>query len=177
MKIILSLIIIFISFNTTAQTITSNDTIFWNSNYKLKWDDFKGIPDTTSDGGAATNSGLDFQYKIENKNKLTYSISTIFLKKESWKKTNINDIALKHEQLHFDITEIFKRKLSDTLQKISNKKELTKKIIFNIFDFVITEMYSFQDKYDFETDYGRNDKKQKEWSNKIQKELFKLKNS
>src|SRR6218665_2010601 len=120
MKVVLSILLIFCFFTATTQqkkTVpaqskdTTNDTLYWIKDRKLTWDDFKGVPDTNSIGGAATYSGFVTKSRYTSDTSVSVVISAVFYKKESWKKTQYQTVlSLQHEQGHFDITEVFARK-------------------------------------------------------------------
>lgn len=99
----------------------------------------------------------------------TFSINT------SWviKKYETGEL-LKHEQLHFDIIELFARKLRKRIlnTKITTKgtQEQLKKLQTDLQN----EENAYQNLYDKQTDHSRNKQKQKEWGEKIAKELKEL---
>lgn len=59
---------------------SSNDeTISWNDSRKLKWEDFKGNPNSQSDAVALTASGITFGYSVKTSGKRV--IRTLFERK------------------------------------------------------------------------------------------------
>jgi len=97
---------------------TTTDTIYWTEDYKLTWNDFKGQPDYNVETiSALSSSGLMHAKGCKN-NKLDYEILSYFEKRESWVKVEAyTDHHLKHEQIHFDITELYARKLRRALSE------------------------------------------------------------
>ena len=108
MKIILS--IIFTLYFTTAYTQTISDTIYWSSCYKLKWKDFQSNIDTTSAYGAVSNPIINYKLRA-TEDTFTIEVTCFFIKSKSWSKFKNSDTLLIHEQGHFDIAELFARKL------------------------------------------------------------------
>src|SRR3982751_621309 len=94
-----------------------DDLIKWSSDRKLRWADYLAQPDTRSSAAATTSTQIGFEYHIRNNN-LTYTITCKFSKAKSWGRYK-NDYILSHEQGHFDIAEIFTRKLAKSLSKYS----------------------------------------------------------
>ncbi|MBX9449849.1 MAG: hypothetical protein KL787_09070 [Taibaiella sp.] len=89
----------------------ADDTLHWSKDRKLTWDDFQGIPDTTSTGMAGTSSGFVTKSKYTSDSTISIVVSAVFYKKESWVKAEFKDSAtLNHEQGHFDIAEVYARK-------------------------------------------------------------------
>ena len=85
------------------------ESINWSEEKKLVWEDFKAAPQKNGDVAALTATHLGFAYNVAN-GKITYDIECRFEKNRSWGLVK-NDWILKHEQGHFDVAEIFARKL------------------------------------------------------------------
>lgn len=149
--------------------------IYWDER-PVTWDDFKGRAPGSTPYVALTYSAINFAYSGEG-NYLDLEIHTIFDPKQSWKKKGVNDFILKHEQGHFDITEIYARFFRKEIQKHKFKKldsidEEMQKIFYRNFD----ACGKFQDKYDKETDHSKIEKEQLRWNDEIATILDSLKN-
>jgi hypothetical protein len=173
-NIFLSLCFLF-TFHSYAQTI---DTVNWRADYKLKWSDFKGKLDSNSTFAAVSSIIMDYDI-LGTKNNITgVSVKCIFDRKDSQLNYgNINKILsdsnlLAHEQIHFDIAELFARRLRRDFKNIFDKKRIlsfeeTQKVynnILNIYD-------NFNLRYDLETNFSKNRISQKRWTEKITNEL------
>lgn len=149
----------------------AQDTIVWSAERLLTKADFKGK--RSSGGVASTSSGLSLRSK-DNDGALMLYVVAVFYKSKSYMKGD-SQYILKHEQLHFDITELHARKLR---QKISEKDfEKVKSVSREIqrsFDEAIRDCEKEQSKYDKETNHSINAAKQKEWSEKIKQQLEEL---
>src|SRR6187431_1107599 len=108
MKILLIALLLFV-FSAGASAQLQNDTIYWSPCYKLKWDDFKGKPDTPSKYGAVSNPVVKY-YLSANEDSFTIRVICFFIKSKSWSIFKNSDTLLIHEQGHFDISELFARK-------------------------------------------------------------------
>jgi len=146
-----------------------DDFIKWQESRRLAWDDFKAEPMQIGNTAAMTTTHLGFSYKVTN-GKVTYTIDCRFEKNKSWGLVK-NDWILKHEQGHFDIAEIFARKLNKSINEYQFNKSSFQKDLNDIYKSVVDEKEKFQQQYDDETDYSRNKPKQEEWLKKIEIDL------
>jgi hypothetical protein len=153
-----------------------NNEIEWTSNYRLVYDDFKGgipgnEPKTTK---ALTYSVIDLDVKQVGQEIHTY-IRTYFKYYNSWMRPESRtDYTLKHEQGHFDITEIYSRKLRKKLMGLKVKRKGGDKQILSIAKKLIKQHLKYQAKYDKDTGFAIKEKNQAEWIIKIAKELKEL---
>jgi len=106
-----------LEFNGDAYAKVSDD-VLWNAEKPLQWADFSGTPDYGNDFvKALTASSIRYSYGCEN-GYINYHIESVFKKSQSWVKEEARTTYhLNHEQLHFDITELYARKLRDALDK------------------------------------------------------------
>ena len=100
--------------------------ILWNPNRKLQVRDFKG---STLDKPyvAATNTYFGYSTSVKSEENLVIvEVDTYFDCELSYFKNNKNQsLVLNHEQLHFDITELYARKFIQRLhQEIKNFEDL-----------------------------------------------------
>src|SRR6187401_2909837 len=147
------------------------DFIKWDESRKLTWDDFKAAPRQMGSTAAMTTTHLGFSYSVAN-GKITYKIDCQFEKNKSWGLVK-NDYILKHEQGHFDIAEIFARKLNKEIKEYlskSNKHEGMNPIYSKL----MQEKRDMQTLYDEESNHSINKTKQAEWNEKIEDLLDEL---
>ena len=78
---------------------------------------------------------------------------------------------MQHEQGHFDITELYARKLDDAIREYSFNPKKFKTDLDQIYKEIMEEKEEVQNQYDLDTDFSRNPEKQSEWLKKIQREL------
>ena len=155
--------------------------IYWKESLKLTWDNFKGKNKKLSDSSFVAYANCGWEYKAitssNPKARVKIIIKTIFYEDKSWKNSErINDFVLLHEQKHYDVAELFVRKL---------RKEIAEKIITtrdyhlyfqNIHERISRAYKNFQNTYDKDTQHGTNKEKQIEYNAIISAELKKLKN-
>ena len=150
-----------------AQVDTAN-TLRWSKDYKLTWEDFQGVADSSSLGGAATVSGIQYKSLHKDDTSIVLKTYSLFYTKESWEKLQYRTKeSLKHEQGHFDITELYARKLSKAFASYKYCKTTVENDLNDIFSYYFKQMNKCHEKYDNETANHRNVVKQKEWDKKI----------
>jgi hypothetical protein len=148
--------------------------IDWSASRKLTWDDFQARPDVNSPMVALTSSTIKIEFGFNDK-LFTHSISCRFNKQKSWV-TRKNDYILKHEQGHFDITEIHARILKKELLAYKFNGKTVNKDINDIYNDVMKQHVSTQQTYDLQTNHSIDSTKQRLWDNKIDSLLKLYKN-
>ncbi len=145
---------------------------------KLSWQDFKGTPSGSSPHRASINSGLSYTYHGMDQSTIGrphYKVYAYFYPQLSWRRDlNETDPALlAHEQLHWDITEVYARKLRVAYHRYRPRKDPKSEMdyIFQVFE---KKRKAVQDKYDLETRHGRDKEAQLKWWVAINEELFLL---
>ena len=142
----------------------------WSENRKLQWVDFQGTAYPNADEVAMAATSVEFNYSTKG-DKISWTVTSKFFPKASWTKIHTeNEEVLKHEQLHFDITELYARTLRKALKEnIFSRADLNK--IRVISDQVLDQWSKEQDNYDKKTNHGINKQQQKYWENTIEKRL------
>jgi len=161
----------------TSSSSQENDTIFWTSQVRLKWNDFNfNIADTCYKQGAEvmTHSSIDTK-GFWDKGLPNYQITVCFLRSLSCTIDTLSQFALEHEQLHFDIAELYARKMRQTVKSLRFKHEKNFNVYSSSFKNIDAEQEQYQDRYDLETHHGNMVIKQKEWIKKVKGEMDKLK--
>jgi len=146
-----------------------NTIVPWSYTRKLSWSDFQSEPQRNTDAVALTSTSLGLSYQINN-SVLTYEINCTFAKNKSWGLLK-TDYILAHEQGHFDITEIYARRLNKAMQQYEFNAQTYKQDINAIYESIVQEKEASQEAYDGETDHSRNRNVQMEWLKKIKSQL------
>ena len=145
------------------------ELLAWSDSRKLTWADYKGNPDAESDAAASTTSYLAIDYNIRSTS-FSYKIESRFSKTRSWG-LHKTDYILRHEQGHFDIAEVFARKLHKKMSEYKFNRRTYQKDLKKIYDEVTQEKQEIQNSYDEETNHSINKKKQAEWLGRIEEML------
>jgi len=139
--------------------------IKWDEKRPLTWDDFKAYPQ--HDGsGSVTYWGTAYDYKCVFSDcdyLLTFNIKNEFYPQASWVWWNQrNEYLLGHEQLHFDINELYTRKLAAALYSAVYTENF-KAEVEKIYNDTMSECAKMESKYDAETNHAGNVNMQYRW--------------
>ena len=155
--------------------IQDDSAMVWQNNRKLTWNDYQGKPQHNRFAAASTvYSMYRHIYKDPNGN-ITASIKACFYPKDSWKGHYIDDALLAHEQKHFDIVELYARKLRKQLMQINvRSEEDAQQKLDSLYKIIDADMDAYQDKYDEETNYSMAHDEQVAWIKAIDAAIEKL---
>lgn len=171
----LILSILLLSLIAQAQPAAGNfkEYILWNDTLKLAWKDFKAVAVPNASEAAMTASSMEFSYNTKN-TQLFWQVKVKFFPALSWfDKKRQSDYILKHEQLHFNITELYARLLRKQLsENVSSASDIQK--LRKINKSILQDWQKEQNRYDAETNHSINEVKQAEWNLNIQKRLDSL---
>lgn len=186
---ILKNIFFFIGFiSLMSFTFVKDDFILWQENKKLKIQDFKAEnKDTIKVNqqqflGAISAIRIEYSSFQRNKNSVPdFSIKTYFDPNESWMLLK-NDYVLQHEQIHFDLTELYARKMRKSVESLRQKNITNISIYRKKIQHwnVMKEKASNQfdaDNQDYYIKIGQKilfqkNPKQEAWKKKVDRELF-----
>ena len=90
---------------------------YWDSRNKLTWSDFRGKQDMESRYKASTTCEIVCTVETTESEALV-TVYCYFNIEESWTKTD-DPYLLNHEQRHFDLYEVYTRKMRQALSDIS----------------------------------------------------------
>jgi predicted secreted Zn-dependent protease len=162
-----------LTFSAIRAQDPGEDILTWNAARKLTWSDYKAKPNPNSDASATTRTYLAIDYHISTDN-FSYTIRSSFSRSFSWGRDK-TDYILSHEQGHFDLAEVFARKLHKRMSEYRFDKRTFQKELKKIYDEVATEKAATQEQYDRETRHSIDTEKQAEWLKKISRMLEELK--
>ena len=148
--------------------IPGQDLISWNPG-RLSWDDFKALPPPNAANAALTSSSISLDYSSGSRT-FSYSIGCHFNKAQSWGRVK-NDLILAHEQGHFDLSEIYARRLNKALMQYRYNPSTANKDVNAIYQAVMQDLQQRQADYDEQSDHSRNVPVQKQWLAVISNEL------
>lgn len=161
-------IIVAISLSFTQEP---QKTITWSKDRKLTWADYRG-PAQRRAVAASTVYSLG-RHVSEKNGAVIATIEAYFYCKDSWKRIDwINDEVLAHEQKHFDIVELFARRIRKQISGMTFIGIIdAKEKVESVYEELNKEMDAYQDKYDTESDGSMNGDGQHDWNEKIEKGL------
>lgn len=169
-----TLVLLLIAF-TGMQPNQDDETIAWSSDRRLSWDDFRGKVPLNARAAAITASGITYSFSTSGTKDaimVDFQVDTFFYPTKSWYQPSLCDeVILSHEQLHFDISELYARKLKKRLNDATFTYSTIKAKVKAIYREINIELNDFQNKYDEETNFSRNREKQEDWELLMQKAL------
>ena len=186
---ILKNIFFFIGFiSLMSFSFVKDDFILWQENKKLKIQDFKADnKDTVKVNrqqflGAISAIRIEYSSFQRNKSSVPdFSIKTYFDPNESLMLLK-NDYVLQHEQIHFDLTELYARKMRKSVESLRQKNVTNISIYRKKIQHwnVMKEKASNQfdaDNQDYYIKIGQKilfqkNPKQEAWKKKVDRELF-----
>ena len=115
-----------------------------------------------------------FPFRDTDTSRYTYKVKAVFNRYKSWT-LDTTKYILAHEQLHFDIGELYARKLRKAIKVLSKKYEMADKYVQSVIDKLLAERTLRDDNYDHDTIHGLIKESQHEWAKKIYGELEQLK--
>ena len=186
---ILKNIFFFVGFITLLSfSFVKDEFILWQENKKLKIQDFKAENNDTIKVnrkqflGAISAIRIEYSSFQRNKNSVPeFSIKTYFDPNESWMLLK-NDYVLQHEQIHFDLTELYARKMRKSVESLRQKNVTNisiyrKKIQqWNVMKEKASNQFD-ADNQDYYIKIGQKilfqkNPKQEAWKKKVDRELF-----
>ena len=148
----------------------------WRSGHTLRWSYFQALPDERSGFSASANTGISHRYTISKAGVLDPSKSIIkanFYPKLSWYKPElIDEFTLKHEQTHFDISEVHARMFRKAVAEFRFTRN-SKAEIQRIYKRIESSRRKMQSQFDAETEHSVNREAEKLWEVKVQALLHK----
>ncbi len=154
------------------------ERIAWARDRKLTWTDFKARTPATAVEESGSCVGFDVSWECEDL-KLVLDVKAVFDPAQSWVRADSADaVLLRHEQMHFDLTEVSARRLRKqfTLTKDPCKDP---QVVRRVLDGMVIDMYRewglTQKKYDEETRHGTEAGRQEAWEQDIRQILEELK--
>ena len=154
--------------------VNDSDTIYYHTR-KINWDDFRGKPTNTRYGAAIfANFAYTASFQVVDGYIVArISAKTYMVRGMSWAlSTSLNDYALAHEQLHFEIaklvTERFKKKIAAMQADLII--DLNSMIQYEYLE-SYREMNLLQKQYDSETNHSLIRESQAIWEAKVKKWL------
>ncbi|MEO7312107.1 MAG: hypothetical protein ABIX01_17015 [Chitinophagaceae bacterium] len=170
----LKLLLVLILLGCCHQKSLAQDTLQWSSKTKLQWANFLGRADTNSRYTSTTVAGINYTVRHNSKT-FSFAVTAVFYKNKSWAKSGNSDYLLQHEQAHFDLTEIYARKLRLAFRNyIFSNPATLEKDLDRIAEGIRKERNKVNRQYDVETNSSVNTRKQFYWFNKIANELHQL---
>jgi hypothetical protein len=169
---------------TLAQTIdaqiASEDAIVWAPRRPLTWSDFKGEPPNEAGIVAARTAYRIIDGAQCARSKFEYRVVTTFRPKDSWVRHSIlktpaeSARALRHEQTHFDLSEVHARRLRRYFSELMAPCKMSESDFSAAANRMERDEKAAQALYDSETENGRVPAQQSRWDKEVDSQLLAL---
>jgi len=149
----------------------SNEFIVWKEGRKIEWSDFQGKDFVGLRVLASSSIGIKLDYKVADPVEW-FNVECVFFRTKSTTKKDNSPYILEHEQGHFDIGEIFARKLRKHILSI---KGMVNSHNYSMLDSIqhlyLNLLSDEQDRYDKETEHSNDTVQQRLWVLRIRNTL------
>ncbi|MCC6402136.1 MAG: DUF922 domain-containing protein [Flavobacteriales bacterium] len=152
--------------------LRAQTNIPWSAERPLTWADFQGTPPRGIDRDAYTYYGISASFERDGEGRITAEVSCVFMPAESWVRPPAKASAplLAHEQLHFDLAELharrFARELPAQLGGAGPEAAFQR-----AHDRMMARLREEQERYDRDTDHGRDAAAQARWAADVRRRL------
>ncbi len=157
-----------------SNTEATAPSFAWSADRKLSWQDLQGVPSRTQQHVAAiTACGIGYYTSSVTANERpVITVYNTFYMQDSWVRHESADArVLEHEQGHFDLCEIYTRKLRQAINDAHITGANMKQELSRIYTRITVEYEARQQAYEAETSHGTVADAQKRWTFQIQSEL------
>ncbi|MBW7869413.1 MAG: hypothetical protein H3C31_13945 [Brumimicrobium sp.] len=154
----------------------TDSLLLWTNKSQITWDYFKGKPDTIKfkGFGAVTWTWITYEDYTVHNDSITMNLLSYLVINHSWVRIKTDDL-LTHEQTHFNITEVFTRKIR---KELSQYQYVSVQNFLDYYAFVSNKSHAEKDElnnlYDKETNHGTIIEVQQKWDKKIDEMLEEL---
>jgi hypothetical protein len=146
--------------------------ISWSATRRLTWADFKSKPQPTEQIAALTAATIDAQIGCKDY-VFEANVKAVFIPDESWVRdpARASPNLLRHEQLHFDLTELHARMMRQKLSILKFDCEHLQPAFQNLSNATFSAWKRETARYDQETNHSLNVPKQEIWEAQVKQRL------
>jgi len=165
--------------------VVADNIIQWEKGVFLQPEDFKHIRDVDPNGfdNALTTYKIEILPKevvVDEENNivnyLKMNLATYFYKDESWLGAKNDPKLLEREQLHFDIAELFARKMRKAFEELKDKNIKNFDEYQKVYSKYWQQCKAYQRFFKQETVHGGLAQPMSDWLVKVDQELYELEN-
>ncbi|MDO7883829.1 DUF922 domain-containing protein [Hymenobacter cheonanensis] len=149
--------------------------IRWSASRPLTVADFKGRPKTAQGHAALTSANINTGATCRN-NVFAGTAQASFDPASSWVRepATITPALLRHEQLHFDIAEVYARRLRQQLAAMHVSCSQLGSAFDRVSQAAYTAWQQAEDTYDRDTNHGLLHERQAQWEAQVRQQLQEL---
>jgi hypothetical protein len=151
---------------------SASSQLLWHPTRPLNWTDFQGMPDPGEGVDALSSCGISLDPTLTKTGELRFEVDAYFSRPDSWVDgADASSLLLHHEQGHFDIGEIYARKLRRRLANTRFERGTLNQQITALYQQTFDEYAKAQETYDRVAEHSTNPAGQLEWDRWIAREL------
>lgn len=150
------------------------ESVEWQEGRPLSWDDYRLRVFTANKGQLAVTSVKHSVRGYLNDEIPDFEVKVLFVRSDSWTTDKEDTELLAHEQLHFDIGELFRRKIVKRINGLRRQGEKQKAIYRYVIRKELNEFRDFSKSYDKATRHGSLKEEQQKWQKEVWEELKRL---
>jgi len=156
-----------------------DNAMTWSHSRSLVWSDFKGTPPQDGAESARTGHGLYYAWACRGGN-FEFRVRAAFFPYRSWVKPVVlqdpreNPRILRHEQAHFDISEVYARHMRREFAALRSPCAMKDPQLNALARRMIDEEKAMQRRYDDETNHSLVIARQNAWEADIARQLTAL---
>ncbi len=163
--------------NNEALSLLSHPTVndmVWSEECLLTWADFVGEPELPAYHIAASATYLHEEHGCSESGEFTYMVKAIFAPEQSWSLDKTSKELLKHEQIHFDLTEYYARLMRQMFNSLQNPCSIPQENVAALVNQLYEDLETAHDLYDDYTVHGVNKEQQHKWNVIVNRSLNQL---
>jgi hypothetical protein len=152
-----------------AEDMAAERGMPWSATRRLSWSDFQGRPPQTGEEGARTAYGLYYAWSCRGE-AFSFHAVAAFHPLRSWVKPIVvghpgeSGRVLRHEQTHFDITEVFARRMRQRFATLASPCARDDAELRRLARELVDAEKETQQRYDRETNHGLLTDRQAGWN-------------
>lgn len=159
-----------------AEDIAAERGMPWSGRRPLVWTDFRGRPPQTGSEGARTAYGIYYAWSCRGRAFAFHAVAA-FHPLRSWVKPIVvghpteGARVLRHEQVHFDLSEVFARRMRERFAALSAACARSDVALRALAQQVLQDEKQTQQRYDAETNHGLIADRQAAWHAEVARML------
>src|SRR5262245_51785173 len=165
---------------TLEREMAPHEAVPWSASRRLTWDDFRGVP-PAGEKERAAETAYSLFYAVSCKgHTFDFQIIAAVLPRQSWVRPSVltdavqNSRTLRHEQTHFDLSEVHARRMRRYFAELSSPCMKSSSELEALSDRLIRDEAAAQRRYDEETSHGRLAQRQATWDADVAKQIAAL---
>lgn len=159
--------------------MTARGAFAWSGSRRLRWADFAGAAPAANGEGALTAYSIFYGVQCAGE-RFQFLALAGFLSRDSWVRPEVladkaqSDRTLHHEQTHFDLTEVFARRLRKAFSDMYQPCRRADGDLDALASQYIRQEKGEQQRYDDETRHGLAATEQAAWDRQVASDLASL---